>query len=155
MKLYLLRHADAETEAATDAERALSEKGKAQANRVAEFCERQDVKPAVIIASPLRRAQQTAKVLAEKLGIELETAPWLACGATPVGTLRQLSGRKHPSVMLVGHEPDLGLLVGHLLGIGKGGAVHVRKASLFLLEIAAFQAGGGRLEWSIPAKMME
>jgi len=86
MELYLLRHADADTEAATDEERALSEKGKEQSHRVAQFFESKGLKPALILASPLRRAQQTAQVLADSLGIELETVRWLACGAKPDGT---------------------------------------------------------------------
>jgi phosphohistidine phosphatase len=154
MKLFLLRHADANTEAANDDDRALSEKGKKQAQRVARFCERNDLKPALILASPLKRAQQTASALSDTLHIELETAPWLACGATPEGTLQQLAGRKLPSVVLVAHEPDMSLLVAHLLGVGSGATIHVRKASLLLLEVGAFRAGGGCLEWSIPVRMM-
>jgi len=155
MHLYILRHADADTEAPSDAERALSEKGEDQAARVARFCEKNGIKPAAILASPLRRAQQTGKLVAEKLGVELVTAPWLACGAKHATVLAELAGRrKLASVMLVGHEPDLSSLVTHLLGTDDNNVVLIRKASLTALELLAFRLGGGQLQFSIPAKLM-
>ncbi|MES2920977.1 MAG: phosphohistidine phosphatase SixA [Verrucomicrobiota bacterium] len=154
MKLYLLRHADAATEAATDDERTLSTKGLKQGKCVARFCRQQGVDPVVILSSPLPRAQQTAKPVADKLGIKIETAPWLACGCEPEQVLRQLAERKEVSLMLVGHEPDFSSLVAALVGAGSE-AIRVRKASLVLLEVTEFRPGGARLEWSVPVKMME
>ena len=155
MKLYLLRHADAATEAATDDERTLSTKGVKQSKCVAGFCRQQGVAPVLILTSPLPRARQTAKPVADKLGIDIETAPWLACGSEPAQILRQLAGRKEvPSLMLVGHEPDFSLLVAALIG-AENEAVRVRKATLLLLEVTEFRPGGARLEWSIPVKQME
>lgn len=155
MKLYLLRHADAATEAATDDQRTLSTKGLKQSKCVARFCQQQGVDPVMILSSPLPRARQTAKPVADKLGIELETVPWLACGSEPAQILPELAGRKEiPSLMLVGHEPDFGLLVAALIGAGNE-AIRFRKATLLLLEVTEFQTGGARLEWSIPVKQME
>lgn len=155
MKLYLLRHADAATEAATDDERTLSTKGLKQSKCVARFCRQQGVNPAMILSSPLPRARQTAKPVADKLGIDIEIAPWLACGSEPAMILQQLAGRKESSsLMLVGHEPDFGLLVAALLGAGSE-AIRVRKASLLLLEVSEFRTGAARLEWSIPVQLME
>ncbi|MEO6784804.1 MAG: phosphohistidine phosphatase SixA [Chthoniobacteraceae bacterium] len=155
MHLYILRHANADTEAATDAGRELSEKGREQAKKVAHFCTHHGITIDVIFSSSLIRAQQTAKPVAKELGVEITTVRWLACGATPEGILRELSALKEvSSVMLVGHQPDLGELIAHLTGMGSGGSVNVRKASLTLLEVLALRKGGGRLEFSIPARMM-
>ncbi|MEO6754719.1 MAG: phosphohistidine phosphatase SixA [Chthoniobacteraceae bacterium] len=154
MRLYILRHANAETEAATDSARELSEKGREQAHKVAQFCARHGIRPDVIFASPLVRAQQTAKPVAKELGMEITTAPWLSCGATPEGILAKIPILKDPAaVMLVGHEPDLGELIAHLLG-GVRGSINVRKASLTFIEVMLPRMGGGRLEFSIPARMM-
>ena len=155
MQLYILRHANADTEAATDDARELSEKGREQAKNVAQFCTRHGVRPDVIFSSPLIRAQQTAKPVAKELGMEVTTARWLACGATPEGILGQLSALKGAaSVMLVGHQPDLGELIAHLLGAGEGGNINVRKAALTLVEVLLPRKGGGRMEFCIPAKLM-
>ena len=151
MELYILRHADADTEAATDSARTLSEKGEEQAREVAQFCRAHGIQPEVIFASPLIRAQQTAKPVAKELGIEVTTARWLACGARPETILAEIGDAR--AVMLVGHEPDLGNLIAHLLGAASG-SIHVRKASLTHIELPLPRKGGGRLEFSIPVRMM-
>ena len=154
MNLYILRHANADTEAATDDARELSEKGREQAKKVAQFCARHGIRPDVIFSSPLIRAQQTAKPVAKELGIEVTTARWLACGATPEAICAQLAALKDAAaVMLVGHQPDLGELVGYLLG-ASGDSISIRKASLTLVEIILPRKGGGRLEFSMPARTM-
>ena len=154
MNLYILRHANADTEAATDAARELSEKGCEQAKKVAQFCAGQGIQPEVIFASPLIRAQQTAKPVAKELGMEVTTARWLSSGAKPEGILTALATLKEVSaVMLVGHQPDLGELISHLLGASEG-SINVRKASLTLVEVLVPREGGGRLEFSIPARLM-
>ena len=154
MQLYILRHADADTEAASDAARTLSEKGEEQARKVAQFCRSQGIQPAVIFASPLVRAQQTARPVARELKVALTTANWLACGARAEVILGELAALGDvPAVMLVGHEPDCGHLIAHLIG-AQGGSIHVRKASLALVEVLLPRKGGGRLEFSIPVRMM-
>ena len=154
MNLYILRHADADTEAATDAARTLSEKGEEQARKVAQFCRTHGIQPEVIFASPLIRAQQTAKPVGKELNVAITTARWLACGATPERILAELAVLENvPAVMLVGHEPDLGNLIAHLLGAASG-SIHVRKASLTLIEVLLPRKGGGRLEISVPVRMM-
>lgn len=154
MHLYILRHANADTEAAMDDARELSEKGREQAKTVAKFCAHHGIRPDVIFASPLIRAQQTAKPVAKELGMEITTARWLACGATPGGILAQLAALpRTAAVMLVGHQPDLGELIGHLLG-ASGESVNVRKASFAHIEILVPREGGGRLEFFLPARLM-
>ncbi len=69
MNLYLLRHAEAEQEAASDGERQLTERGRGQARTIGRFCARNDLYPETIITSPLARAQQTAKIVADELKI--------------------------------------------------------------------------------------
>lgn len=154
MQLYLLRHADAETVAETDDQRFLSEKGMMQAARIARFCGAHEIKPSVFLSSPLRRAHQTAVEVAGHLKAEVITARWLACGARPEDTVERLDEYKtFPSVMLVGHEPDLSSLVCYLIN-AQHGAIHIRKGSLTLIDLPQLKAGAGRLEFSIPAKLL-
>lgn len=155
MHLYLLRHADAETEAPTDDQRFLSEKGMMQASRVARFCDAHEIRPKFILTSPLRRAHQTASEVAGLLGSELVTVRWLSCGATPNGILERLDEYKDsPAVMLVGHEPDFSTLIGALVGSTVHGSIHVRKASLTMIDLPALGPGFGRLEFMVPVKLM-
>ena len=76
--------------------------------------------------------------------------------ATPDGILAQLASHdEHGTVMFVGHEPALGKLIALLLGAAQGGVSHVRGASLTDVEVLASQKGGGRLEFSVLARMMQ
>jgi phosphohistidine phosphatase len=155
MELFLLRHADADTVAETDDQRFLSEKGIQQANRVARFCDAHEIRPEIILASPLRRAHQTAAEVAGHLKSEFVTVRWLACGAMPDDVLERLDEYKDAkSVMIVGHEPDLSQLAGALVGAAAYGAFHIRKASLTLISLQRLSKGYGRLEFSIPVKLM-
>ena len=114
-----------------------------------------DIRPNFVLSSPIRRAHQTATEVANHLKSELVTVRWLACGATPEVILEQLDEYKlAPAVMIVGHEPDFSNLAGALLGSSIYGAVHVRKASLILIEVPQLTTGYGRLEFSIPVKLM-
>jgi len=155
VQVYLLRHADAETVAPTDDERFLSEKGMMQAQRVARFCEAHTLRPELVLTSPLRRAHQTAAMFVEKVSVELRTVLWLSSGATPESILKELREfRNLASVMLVGHEPDFSQFAAHLIGAPHPENIRIRKASLTLFSIHDFVAGGARLEYSLPVKLL-
>ena len=155
MLLYLLRHADADTVPVRGDDRPLSEKGKGQAKDVARFCKENEVAPALILSSPLLRAHETAQPVAETLKVPVTVVPWLDSGMRPETALEELKAyRSHPGVMIVGHEPDFSALVAHLVGLPSPTLIHVRKGSLTAVQIDVLRAGAGRLEFSIPCKMM-
>jgi phosphohistidine phosphatase len=154
MDLFLLRHADADTEAITDDARRLSEKGIGQARKVGRFCETHAVLPEIILSSPVRRAHETAQIVAEIVGGELLTVRWLACGMRAENALEELRAyQKFERVMFVGHEPDFSLFASHLLGC-VGSRLRIRKASLTHIELPAFAPGSGVLEFCLPCRLM-
>jgi len=153
MDLYLLRHANADTKAETDAARPLSPKGVAQSEKVARFCEAHQILPTIILTSPLVRAKQTAEIVAAHLQVKLETVAWLASGMQPENALRSLRPHEESErVMIVGHEPDFSELAAHLLGDGT--QLHLRKGSLTHFVVAELTAGVARLEFSLPPSLM-
>ncbi len=155
MLLYLLRHANADTVAARDDERALSEKGEEQARKVARFCADRDLRPDLILTSPLLRARQTAAPVGERLEVEVFVTPWIASGMMPEAAVYGLQEyAEFSSVMLVGHEPDFSLLSAHLLGLSDHSHVVIRKASLTLLEFRAPRVGAAMLHFSLPCRLM-
>jgi len=155
MDLFLLRHADADTEALTDEGRTLSEKGANQTRKVAQFCETHMLKPEIIVTSPVRRAHETAQIMADLLHADLHEGRWLACGMRAEMALDELRGyQKFQRVMLVGHEPDFSLFATHLLGLGDRSRIRIRKASLTQIELPAFAPGAGILQFSIPSRLM-
>lgn len=155
MTLYLLRHAEAETLAASDSARRLTAKGEAQAERAGEFCRQHGIAPEVILSSPVTRALQTAKIVHGSLdGAEMIEVPWAACGMDAVDALGELkSFAKLNAVMLVGHQPDLGQLAATLLGCDDANSLHVRKSLLCAIDVVpGFRRGV--LEFFVPAKLM-
>jgi phosphohistidine phosphatase len=124
MHLYLMRHAEAEKMSGgmlTDAERALTAYGRFQANAVGQELKRRNVSP-VIVSSPLRRAIQTAEILGEALGIEsFRREPSLAATGRAPDLAALLRADPHAqSLLLLGHQPDLGMLAAELLGFEFG-----------------------------------
>lgn len=110
MDVTVIRHGTAEDRAATDAARALTPVGRAEAERAGERVAGLDPPPDAIVSSPYLRALQTAEAVAGHLGlagaVALDEA--LVPDAPAAGVrdlLVRLSDRRH--VVLVAHEPIL------------------------------------------------
>lgn len=76
MKVVLVRHGEAEPPRSSDAERALTPTGLAQAQLCAEWLQSQvggAHEPVRLVASPYRRAQQTAAVIGDRLHLPVAT----------------------------------------------------------------------------------
>ncbi|MDD1020435.1 MULTISPECIES: phosphohistidine phosphatase SixA [Pseudomonas] len=112
MKLWVLRHGQAESHAPTDAQRNLTAHGREEVLGSAAQLIGQPI--SAIIASPYVRAQQTAQLVREALGFEAEirTVPWLTPEANPLQVLQQLDGADN--LLLVSHQPLVGSLIGLL-----------------------------------------
>ncbi len=156
MDVFLLRHADANTVAATDDERRLSEKGVAQAEKVGRFCAAHQIAPELIITSPIRRADETARIVAQHLRCELLTGPWLACGMHPEAAMDEIAVLdRFEQIMIVGHEPDFSEFVARALGLPGESQIRIRKASLTHLYFPVLRAGLARLEFAVPCRLMD
>ena len=158
MLLCLLRHAEAEAAAASDRLRRLTAKGEEQAASAARFACRHGLAPDLILASPVTRARQTAQAVAARLPEpRLVEAPWAACGMEPQRAIEELGGfASFATVMLVGHQPDLGALASALLGLPRPQALRMRKGLLAGIRTGAeIRPGAGELQFFIPAKLMD
>ena len=148
MKLYLLRHGEADWHAwkQDDNLRPLTEKGKEELRRIAQFFKEIGVEPAVVFSSPLPRARQTAEIIHQKIGGELKVAPELSPGFAPhqIGVLCKGERR---DVMLVGHEPDLSESIRHFTGA----RAKMSKAGAARLDFD--ESGKARLIWLVPPKI--
>lgn len=117
MRLVIVRHGEAEAFAgsATDAARQLTDKGRNDVERVGEWLAERDLAIQHIIASPYVRAQQTAAMLATKLGYDsaLKTEPRLQPNANPNAVVQFAATFESDAILLVSHQP----LVGRLLNL--------------------------------------
>jgi phosphohistidine phosphatase len=156
MLLYLLRHAEAVDEAGSDAARELTEKGKSQARKAGRFCVKNKFIPQIILTSPLKRAEQTARIVAKEIKkAEFIVDPILSAGMQPETALDELKTyARFASLMLVGHEPDFSLLAAYLLGIPLRECLRLRKASLTAMSLTAMRPGAAVLDFTLPPKLM-
>ena len=102
--VHLCRHATA-AEGDPDELRELTPDGIEQARALGRRLAASTDPPAVVLASPLLRARQTAELVAEETGAELRVEPLLAPGAT-VDALRRAVDDAGSPVATVGHQPD-------------------------------------------------
>jgi phosphohistidine phosphatase len=114
--VILVRHAEAEDRAlgTPDPERRLVPAGRRAARVTGRALAALKVDPECVVTSPYPRARETAEIIAEQLG-----AP-LADDATLLGVeasdLPALTVRHGDDLVLVGHEPDLSVLLQSVTG---------------------------------------
>ena len=122
-RLTLMRHGDAQWKdpEVADFVRPLNRRGSSEAEAMGRRLVELALAPDLIIASPARRAQQTAEIIARELGmaqrsIRYEEALYLA-GAQEILRLARAVGPRVPHLMIVGHNPGISELA-HLLAPG-------------------------------------
>lgn len=154
MRMWLLRHGQAEAQAATDAQRRLTDVGRQEALVMARRLAHEPLD--VILASPYARAQQTAEVVREQLGLRrgIVTVDWATPDDDPLAVLDHLAERCEANVLLVSHQP----LVGQLLSLAVDGHRQTHypmpTAGLACLDMALPAAGVAELiELSNPASL--
>ena len=101
MRIILVRHG-AYTPADSDPDEGLSENGKEEVAALKAKLTAQSIHPTKIFASPKKRAQQTASILAS--GKDIETTDLLKGGENPQGIVDHIIGLDG-TIMLVGHNP--------------------------------------------------
>jgi phosphohistidine phosphatase len=158
MEVYILRHGVAEKlgPGGSDAERALTPKGRQKLRQVMRLVRAAAVRPSVILTSPLLRAVQTAEVAAAIFAYRREVVRTNALlpTASPQEVWQELRSRKNePELLLIGHEPLLSQVVGYLLG-APGLRVELKKAGLVRIQIERFTpAPSGTLQWFLTPKL--
>ena len=133
MQIILWRHAEAEDDAPSDLVRKLTPRGQKQAAKVAFWLKSQlggDLRHWRVIASPAVRAQQTAAAL----GMPLETVESIAPDA-PTDAVFQAAAWPDgkTGVIVVGHQPTLGMVAARLIN-GVDGYVAIKKGAMWWFE---------------------
>lgn len=156
MNIYLIRHADAlpidMNQVTSDEERPLSEEGLAQVARLAGAIKRLDVPIDAVLTSPLKRAEQAARGLAEHLklnNVDVRECNDLAPGGSSKRVAKLLRKVNAQHVLVVGHEPDLGRHAAFLIG-GKRARIEFAKGGMALiLSEDPPRRGTGALLWML------
>lgn len=157
MELYLLRHAHAGDPAAWDGpddRRPLSDKGEKQSDRLGRFLAGIGFQADAVITSPRVRAAQTAKLVADRLGLPVGEDNRLA-GEVSVGTLEAILRDAGDPIrpVIVGHDPDFTELVAILCGAAR---VPMKKGALARIDAPRpLEPGGGTLRWLVPPDLLK
>jgi phosphohistidine phosphatase len=113
------------------------------------------VQPQRTLCSPLVRARQTVEIVHEGLKLEhpIESvdslAGWRLCSIIADASMADVA-----SVLIVGHEPTLGELIGLLIG-GREASIRLRPGSVAKLKTLELHPGPcAELEWLLTPKQL-
>jgi phosphohistidine phosphatase len=161
MIVVLFRHGPAEQRDAErwsdDRRRPLTERGAERTRAAARGLARILSGATQILTSPLLRCRDTAEIL--RANLEVAAAPELLDSLAPEGSFRETLRRlqefhSDETVIVVGHEPDLGKLAGVML-FGAPAALPLKKAGACALSFeGAPRAGSGVLQWFLPPRTL-
>ena len=153
MRLYLIRHGDA-APAANDSERALSPKGQSEIRKVAKFLKNLNVQVPDLFHSGLKRAEQTAEIIAEVLdsGCLLVKKDSLAPNDSVLPIAKELMTREK-DLAIAGHMPHLSSLFAELLiGAQNKDMIEFKKGAVVCLERDTSQTW--RIRWFVTPKIL-
>lgn len=160
MLLYILRHAEAEdlSPSGLDADRALTDAGAKRMKAIARVIAKMEPGFDAVLVSPLLRARQTAEPVLAACRFKGEplVSEALLPGSDPKNLLEELAESEWKSVLVVGHEPHMGRLVGRLVSGRRDVEVPMKKAALAIFEIHP-HLGESRAELKayLPPRLLE
>ena len=137
--IILWRHAEAvlasDDSMQSDMARALTPKGQRQAKRMAHWLKPHLPENSLLLSSAALRAFQTAQALNQSKSTHINVQPAL----NPTASLREIldclaSFSSKSTLLLVGHQPLLGRLAGHLLGL-EVSDLNIKKGAICWLRL--------------------
>ncbi len=154
MELYLVQHGEARPKA-EDPNRPLTQQGREDVARVADFARSAGIQIYQIQHSGILRAEQTAEILAECLAPPggLVAVPGLAPKGD-VTRFAELLNREAKSLMLVGHQPFMARLAGLLVaGDAERPIVQFDKGGIVCL-LRESGAGTWLIQWAVTPQLV-
>jgi phosphohistidine phosphatase len=155
-RLYFLRHGVAyerdEWQGSDDELRPLTDKGISAMKQEAKYMKQIKLELDSLITSPLVRARETAKIVADTLDLKLDESSLLKPGfdiAALGKLLKQYDDSKR--IMVVGHEPDFSRVISAVIG---GGRVEMRKGGLARIDLAQVDPPRGDLVWLLTPSVL-
>jgi phosphohistidine phosphatase len=157
MEIYLMQHGP-NLSKDEDPEESLSLEGEVQISKAAQAIKKMGLEFDVIIASPKKRSQQTAAVVARTIGFPVdsivETAKVKAM--TPaeetIRYLEEFQGKQ--SVLIAGHLPSLAEVASFLLTSGSKATIQFERGGIGRIDVNALPTHEGRLRWYLtPAQL--
>lgn len=134
--LVLWRHAEAEAESASgkDSDRVLTKRGRKDAARMAKWLNQYLPADTVVFSSPARRCLETVAALHDLNQIDIKVAEFLSIDSSAERIAKEVTtADSSKTILIVGHQPNLGSLIAKLLGMHQSACV-VKKGSVWWLR---------------------
>jgi phosphohistidine phosphatase len=162
MDLIILRHGEAGKRmmvTGKDEERSLTVSGQEEVKEVADSMAALKLKFDVIATSPLKRASETAAIVAKVLKQEKSLQMWDELkpeGDTKVLYRRLSKLRAESSVLIVGHEPYLSSMIGVLISGRAASRLSLKKAGVAKVSITTMlPVPSGELKWLLTPRLIK
>jgi phosphohistidine phosphatase len=158
MFIYFLRHASAGqrlTNAKKDEKRGLDKDGIEQCGYIGRALAALGVHVDIIVSSPLKRSTQTASLVGNEMGNEGKLA--LENALRPEATFSDFQKMlakyaRQDSVLLVGHNPNLGEFLGRVIsGSGCEATIDLKKGAIAKVET---RRSSGSLSWCFTPRIL-
>ncbi len=168
MDLYLLRHGDAGKRMAVAAggntgDVPLTIVGREEIAIIARSIKDLNLKFSAIVTSPLKRAVQTAKIIAKVLAMEKGISIWNELA--PEGNRSKLYNRlnqdtRESSVLMIGHEPYLSNMMYDMIfqknRVNQLGRINLKKAGLAKIRVISLTPNiSGELRWLLTPRILK
>jgi len=162
MELYLIRHGLAhplgQKNDFIDEKRTLTAQGRDRIREVARGLRKLEVRPEIVLTSPLARAQETAEIVADSLGVDKRlvlTTDNLAPDSSFDVLFAEIKAKQAESIALVGHEPHLGELAGTIISGAQSVALPLRKGGVCCIDVTeTVPSFKGTLVWLLTPKQL-
>jgi len=163
MKIYLLRHGIAEPQSEgnrfSDADRALTPEGITKLRQTGLGLKKLGVSLDLVASSPLIRARETAENVTEIVKCKEPIQLWdqLAPGGAIDGLMQKLQNHQDKnSVLLVGHQPDMGFLASFLIFGSNKISLAFKKGGICCVQINEVPPQfPGELVWMLTPKILK
>jgi len=168
LDLYLLRHGDSGKRMAVAAggntgDVPLTIVGREEIAIIARSTKDLNLKFSAIVTSPLKRAVQTAKIIAKVLAMEKGISIWNELA--PEGNRSQLYNRlnqdtRESSILMIGHEPYLSNMMYDMIfqknRVTQLGRINLKKAGLAKIRVISLTPNiSGELRWLLTPRILK
>jgi phosphohistidine phosphatase len=162
MDLFVLRHGEAGKRSASggnDAKRSLTAAGEKEITEIAESFKKIGIDFDVILTSPLKRAKQTADLVARQFKAQKKMRQLQEL--SPEGSKSDLyhmlsSFREGTSLLVVGHNPYLSEMISEMVTDGKYGRIDIKKGGVARIRVTNLTPKfKGELRWLITPRLLK
>src|SRR5918995_1563593 len=164
MELFILRHGEAgqkSSSLAGDRKRPLTSSGKLEITEIANALKIIGLKFDLIVTSPLKRASDTAMIVAKvfKIGNKVQEWDELAPEGKKTDLYRKISELKEEYIVLmVGHQPLLGEMANDMIHRGKSSPCNLLLKKGGIVRIRLLRKSNvptGELRWLVTPRILK